>query len=195
MIFGWRLGLALGVSLALSATGAQAVEIQMRAGGSVAQREADKQVCTELAQTSVTMYLGPPRAPPQTPPTNLSPQQSQQLGEAGVVATAVGDIIVGLVVDRIDERNARIARKNLCLRQMGYVNLELTPQEAGEQRAAHGEAARTAWEDAFMKRDLAGRVTEAGRPPGAPPLSHFATGPWVGGAVRVDPRSVVISEG
>jgi hypothetical protein len=176
------LGAALAAAFVPAARAAEPLSILAKAGGSYAQREADKASCKAIAAQAPTADL---------------PGLSYSGAGGGVaypdMATAAGGAIAMLIIAGIETNQARGRAVGLCLTGMGYTGLTLTPEEAAAYGGLAG-AKREAWERAFLASDLSARIEAATRP-SVPQLPPFRDEAGTIGGVRVDLASLAAAAG
>lgn len=126
------------------------VAIMARADTSLAARDTDKAECRRIVDKA------PGRDMPMVDRTTVGAPMD---GSGGAPAVA-GAAIVMLIFDMIDNGRAADRGVSLCMQNKGYVPLQLTGEELTEYRALAPEK-RTAWENAFLSRDLSLRITAA----------------------------------
>jgi|GEM_PF-3514249 len=123
-----------------------------------------------------------PRNPAYTPP--YTPNAYAAAG----TAFAVG------VMQGIAEGKARNAYIDACMRDQGYGRVTLTPDEQASLKAAKSPAARDAWFDAFLAKDLTSRVQVA-LTPKVPPIAAAVAEPYAIGGLRIDPATIAVAPG
>ena len=185
--------IAAGVAGAMMMHGASAFaadKIEAKVGGTIARRDADEKVCTEVARHRDSVNAIPQVSTTYTPVyIPAQPGMSGSDAAAGAAGVLVAIAIVAVVENQVAKSQAR----NLCMRNLGYAEIELTPDEE-DARDALARDERDQWEDTFMAGDVGPRI-EAVLYPLVPPLPAYVGGPWQGGPVRVDPDSLTVTEG
>lgn len=179
----------------LSAASAQAserpVSILARAGGSLAEREADQLRCEALAQRA--------------PQTDL-PQGgdlASAMGRGGhaygrqpvpqVQGTTIGGLM-NVVPGAVELERARDLAAEFCLSNLGYAPVSLTPEEADAFRRLHGGRKRS-WEEQFLASpDTAARIAALRASP-ARDLPGYRAEPETLGGIRIDVRSLTATQG
>ncbi|MDQ0465588.1 hypothetical protein QO010_003377 [Caulobacter ginsengisoli] len=176
------LALALAAISVQAAHAAEPAAVLAKPGGSYDQRAADQATCKAIAA--------------QAPAADL-PGLSYSGAGGGVaypdMATAAGGAIAMLIIAGIETNQARGRAVGLCLTNMGYTAVTLTPEEADAWRGLAG-GRREAWERAFLATDLSGRIEAATRP-SVPQLPPFREEPGTIGGVRVDMASLAATGG
>lgn len=125
------------------------------------------------------------------PVEDLPPTGSAPMGMVAGPPNAAGALGAGLAVafvSAIDTAKARGLAAKLCLRNLGYAEVTLTPQEA----AAYSKLSlsrQSEWEKSFLLRDdIASRV-DAILNPAAPRLPPYRAAAFAHGGIKLDPES------
>lgn len=144
---------------------------------------ADLADCTDRSKT-VTASVQP-----QSVTVYRQPHVSPAAGYAGAM---IGSIIGNAIVQAREDAAAQKAYVPLCLRKRGWRPIPLNPEEANSFAAASKPEERAKWAEAFFGRpDFPGRVQATQRPP----LPEVAAAPFTYGPMRLDPDTLVLTQG
>ncbi len=156
--------------------------ILAKAGVSYDQREADRASCKVIADEAPLDDL------PHTDVPSVS-----VVGYANPAAAGAGGAIAYLILAGIETTEARGRAVGICLKNMGYAELLMTPEEAAAY-APLSRADREVWERDFLATDLRARIVSASGPL-VPQLPPYKVEPDGIGSIRVDPSSLVVASG
>lgn len=165
-------GLAI-VALLLSAQ-AQArpkpVAIMARAGTTLATRDADKAKCRSIVD----------KAPGQDMPVVDRVSVGAPTDGSGGISAVAGAAIVMLIFDLIENGRAADRGVSLCMQNKGYAPVQLSGDELVEYNALAPEK-RTAWENAFLSKDIGQRIAAAQATKVAPLPDYYDAPQTIGG--------------
>jgi hypothetical protein len=115
------------------------------------------------------------------------------------LATTNGGVLGALLFEDIAgnpaEREAKRVFVAKCMRDLGYVGIPLTSDEAKAMRAQPDTTALARWRANFYANPDFSKRLEATRHPVVPPLPEDSLGGGAYGAVRLDPSRMVAASG
>lgn len=159
------------------------VTVLAKANASIAGRANDQQKCAEVVERA------PSRDYPEGDGSFLVPNGSAA-GEGGVPAVA-GVAIAGLIFGLIELGRAEDRAQSLCMRNLGYVELPLTPDEAATYKKLSLRD-RAGWEATFLSSDLEARV-KAVVTPKVPRLPGYRDEPMEQGGLKIEAETLVLA--
>lgn len=162
----------------LNAAEREPTYVFVKIDGTLAERDADVARCRDIARAA---------------PVEDLPQNGAPIGGAvGApdVATAVGVSLGFAIVNALQNRGARDRAELVCLRNLGYLPIELTADEAGAY-AVLTKNRQEQWEREFAASDLTGRFPSTDEV--VPPLPSYRAEIATQGGIRVDLDSLAAS--
>jgi len=151
------------------------VSVRAKPGGSYEQREADEERCNKLAQEARIGDLPPSNSPTPQIPYNYAYSPA---------ANMAGSFVALIIIGGIQEAEMRDHAEELCLKNLGYRMVPLTPGEASEY-ARLSSSKKSEWERKFLGSDIAARY-DAVFQPAVPPLPDIPDGPMRQGGLQFD---------
>ncbi|MDH7975056.1 hypothetical protein QH494_22970 [Sphingomonas sp. AR_OL41] len=158
------------------------VTVLARAGGSIAQRDADRAQCAKIVADAPGADM---------PDVTRTPMPAGYGG--GGMPAAMGASIAFLIIALIEDGKAHRKGEAFCLENMGYAPVPLTAAEKAEYLKL-APAGQRAWEERFLASDLAARIA-AVLTPTVPPLPAYRDAPATIGGLRFLPESFTATMG
>jgi hypothetical protein len=127
--------------------------------------------------------------------SDLPPGGSVYVGSGvpGSAATLAGSLIVLAVATGVEITRARAGAEEICMRNLGYVALPLTPDEDRAYRHIW-VGAKEAWERKFLAQDLSARLGDVVAR-SVPRLPPYRDEPMTQGGLKIDVGSLVTVTG
>ena len=176
------LALAVFVAGSAAASAREPVTILAKPGATIESREADRARCEFVSRSAPEDDL-PTDAFKNMPEVPM--WEIQQYGVGGLIGAAIAmkaEYDMAL-------RQARADAAALCMRNLGYVAIELSAEETAPYRGLSDDA-RKAWEAKFLNSDLSARIAAA-QAPLVPPLPHDEHEAFTQGGIHIVPESLV----
>ena len=114
------------------------------------------------------------------------------VGGSGIGGVLGAYMAAKMEVDRAI-MEARDNAEKVCIRNLGYVDLPLTPEEAAAYRRM-SSSEEQAWEKTFLAGDPSARLAPLVTPK-VPPLPPYRNGPFAQGGLKIDPDSLQAADG
>lgn len=149
-----------------------------KAGVGYDAREADSDRCDTIIQ----------RAPNSDLPPDEHPMGGVTVIGPSVAASAAGGMMAAAMIESMELARGRAAASKVCMRNLGYVELPLTPSEA----TAYGRGSHEAWERTFLATDLSARI-KAMNLPIVPQLPPYRDEPMSHGGLKIDAASLALA--
>ena len=112
----------------------------------------------------------------------------------GDMSTVIGASIAFAIVGLIETDHQRRLAETLCLRNLGYGLVRLTPQEDETFRRQLSPESIDHWREAFLAQDLKTRLAAA-LTPVVPRLPAYRDAPYTQGGLKVDAASLAAPAG
>jgi hypothetical protein len=147
-------------------------------GATLASREAVQGRCHRISESAPLGDLPEPAQPINLPISNGAG------GLPGVAGVAIADMIIISIA--IHEQ--RVVAEALCIRNLGYVSIPLTPDEAAVYGSLSGTN-KDKWEETFLAGDIGARY-QALVAPVVPRLPAYREEPLEQGGLKIDGDSL-----
>jgi len=176
--------LAIAASSAAGA-GGEPISIMVKPGGSYDARIADTARCQKIVHEADDADL----PQPEVPINYAMPNGAAGGGAPAVAGAAIAFLIIGL----IEENEAAGRGEELCMHNLGYRKLHLTPDET-KAYARLGLREKHDWERKFLDSDLGDRIKAATVVPVVPRLPDYQDAPRRTGGLQLDELAAVAGD-
>ena len=179
--------LAVLAGLGTQAGAARApISILVKPSGSYDARTADIARCHKIAHDANDSDL---------------PQGDMPIGYAmpsgaagGGVPSVAGAAIAFLIIGLIEENEAVGRGEELCMHNLGYRLVPLTPEEAHVYSKMTSSSQKIDWQRKFLESDLSARLEAVNPPPLVPRLPEYRDGPMRSGGLQFDGLTLTAPE-